>query len=61
MPELQDLLDADEVLPAEQAAEALRSAWGLGAAPIKNLLQLLESKGAKAYSVGGPLQAIDAF
>lgn len=61
VPELQDLLDADEVLPAEQAAEALRGAWGLGAAPIKNLLQLLESKGAKVYSAGGPLQAIDAF
>lgn len=34
---------------------------GVGAAPIKNLLQLLESKGAKVYSAGGPLQAIDAF
>ena len=55
MPELQDLLDTDEVLPAEQAAEAMRGAWGLGAAPIKNLLQLLESKGAKVYSAGGPL------
>lgn len=61
VPELQDLLDADEVLPPEQAAEALRGAWGLGIAPIKNLLQLLESKGTKVYSAGGPLQAIDAF
>ncbi|WP_368632961.1 ImmA/IrrE family metallo-endopeptidase [Micrococcus endophyticus] len=34
---------------------------GVGAAPIKNLLQLLESTGAKVYSAGGPLQAIDAF
>ena len=61
IPELQDLLDAEQTLPAEDAAEALRGAWGLGTAPIKNLLQLLESKGAKVFSAGGPLQAIDAF
>lgn len=61
VPELQDLLDAEATVPPEQTAEALRGAWGLGSAPIKNLLQLLESKGAKVYSAGGPLQAIDAF
>jgi Zn-dependent peptidase ImmA (M78 family)/DNA-binding XRE family transcriptional regulator len=61
IPELQDLIDSDDELAPEQAAEALRGAWGLGVAPIKNLLQLLESKGAKIYSAGGPLQAIDAF
>lgn len=61
VPELQDLMDSDDNLPPDQAAEALRGAWGLGVAPIKNLLQLLESKGAKVYSAGGPLQAIDAF
>lgn len=61
VPELQDLIDSDVELAPEQAAEALRGAWGLGVAPIKSLLQLLESKGAKVYSAGGPLQAIDAF
>lgn len=61
VPELQDLIDSDDDLAPEQAAEALRGAWGLGVAPVKNLLQLLESKGAKVYSAGGPLQAIDAF
>lgn len=61
IPELQDLIDSDDELPPEQAAEALRGAWGLGVAPIKNLLKLLESKGAKVYSAGGPLKAIDAF
>lgn len=61
VPELQDLIDSEDDLAPEQAAEALRGAWGLGVAPIKNLLQLLESKGAKVYSAGGPLQAIDAF
>lgn len=61
VPELQDLLDADEALPPAEAAEALRGAWGLGVAPIRDVLQLLESKGARIYSAGGPLQAIDAF
>jgi len=61
VPELQDLIDSDDELAPEQAAEALRGAWGLGVAPIKNLLELLESKGTKIYSAGGPLQAIDAF
>jgi Zn-dependent peptidase ImmA (M78 family) len=61
VPELQDLIGSDDEVAPEQAAEALRGAWGLGVAPIKNLLQLLESKGAKIYSAGGPLQAIDAF
>lgn len=61
VPELQDLIGSDDEVALEQAAEALRGAWGLGVAPIKNLLQLLESKGAKIYSAGGPLQAIDAF
>jgi len=61
VPELQDLIGSDDDLAPEQAAEALRGAWGLGVAPIKNLLQLLESKGTKIYSAGGPLQAIDAF
>jgi len=61
VPEVQDLIGSDDELAPEQAAEAVRGAWGLGVAPIKNLLQLLESKGAKVYSAGGPLQAIDAF
>lgn len=61
VPELQDLIDSDDELAPEQTAEALRGAWGLGVAPVKDLLQLLESKGAKVYSAGGPLQAIDAF
>lgn len=61
VPEVQDLIDAEGALPPEFAAEALRGAWGLGSAPVANLLQLLESKGAKVFSAGGPLQAIDAF
>lgn len=61
VPELQELIGSDDELAPDQAAEALRAAWGLGVAPINNLLQLLESRGTKIYSAGGPLQAIDAF
>lgn len=61
IPELQDLVGADVEIAPEQAAEALRGSWGLGVAPVPNLLQLLEAKGAKVFSAGGPLQAIDAF
>lgn len=61
VPEQQDLIGSDDALAPEQAAEAVRGAWGLGVAPIKNMLQLLESRGAKIFSAGGPLQAIDAF
>lgn len=59
--EIQDLVDAEASMPPEIAAEALRHRWGLGVAPIKNLLQLLESRGTRVFSAGGPLQAIDAF
>lgn len=61
IPEVQDLIDAEESLAPEHAADALRGQWGLGSAPIPNLLQLLESKGARIFSAGGPIQAIDAF
>jgi len=61
IPEVQELIDADNDLAPEQAAEALRGAWGMGVAPVDNLLQLLEFKGAKIYSAGGPLRGIDAF
>ena len=58
---MQDWSRSDDELAPEQAAEAVRGALGLGVATIKNLLQLLELKGAKVHSDGGPLQAIDAF
>lgn len=61
IPEIQDLVDGDLSLDAERAAEALRLSWGLGYAPIRNLTLLLESKGARIFSAGGPLKAIDAY
>ncbi len=61
IPEIQDLVDGDLSLDAERAAEALRLSWGLGYAPIRNLTVLIESKGARIFSAGGPLKAIDAY
>jgi Zn-dependent peptidase ImmA (M78 family)/transcriptional regulator with XRE-family HTH domain len=61
VPELQDLVGGDVRLEPEQAAESLRLEWGLGYRPIKNLLQLMEAKGIRVFSAGGPIKAIDAF
>lgn len=61
IPELQDLIDADIHADPELAADTLRNYWGLGFAPVKNMLALLESKGGRIFSVSGNYQAIDAF
>lgn len=61
VPEVQDLLDAEAGLTPEEAANALRGAWGLGWAPVSNLTHLLEAKGARVFSAGGPMKAVDAF
>lgn len=61
VPELQDLLEADNYVSPEDAAKIVRRNWSLGSAPITNILQLLEAKGAKVFSAGGPHKSIDAF
>ncbi|MCW4352880.1 ImmA/IrrE family metallo-endopeptidase [Hoyosella sp. YIM 151337] len=61
IPEIQELAGAEVDAGPEIAAEALRSYWGLGTAPISNMMTLLESKGARIFSVSGTYQAIDAF
>lgn len=45
----------------EAAAEALRSCWGLGELPVKNMVTLLESKGVRIYSLAIDAQEVDAF
>ena len=45
----------------EGAAVALRQLWGLGQQPIKNLLHLLESKGARVFSLSIDATEVDAF
>lgn len=45
----------------EAAAEALRSYWGLGEQPVKNMISLLESKGVRVYSLAIDAKEVDAF
>lgn len=61
VPEIQDLLGLDQCVPPEQAANALRDAWGLGVRPVGDLQKLLESHGVKIFSAGVPSKRVDAF
>jgi Zn-dependent peptidase ImmA (M78 family)/transcriptional regulator with XRE-family HTH domain len=45
----------------EIAAEALRRYWGVGEAPIANMVHLLESKGVRVFSLAEDCRALDAF
>jgi Zn-dependent peptidase ImmA (M78 family)/DNA-binding XRE family transcriptional regulator len=46
---------------AEAAADALRAEWGLGERPLKNVVHLLESKGARVFSLAEGCKQLDAF
>lgn len=61
VPEVQDLIDADTALSPETAADVLRGHWGLGVTPVGSMLRLLESRGVRVFSLGGPVNALDAF
>lgn len=54
---LPDLSD----LEPEEAAATLRRAWGLGNAPIPNMIHLLESKGIRVFSLTEETREVDAF
>lgn len=45
----------------EAIAEMLRSHWGMGEQPIKNMIGLLESKGVRVYSLSIDSKEVDAF
>ncbi len=45
----------------EAAAHAVRSAWGLGERPIKNMVHLLESRGVRVFSLVEENREVDAF
>lgn len=45
----------------ETAAEMLRAHWGLGEAPIKNMIALLEAKGVRVFSLAIDAKEVDAF
>lgn len=55
--QLPDLSD----LKPEEAAAALRRMWGLGNAPIPNIVHLLESKGIRVFSLAEETREVDAF
>lgn len=69
---LHDWIDAKFELPKcdipdlqgedpETAAESLRSAWGLGYRPIKNMIHLVESRGVRVFSLAEDTKRVDAF
>ena len=55
-----DLPDLSD-LPPEEAAATLRRMWGLGNAPIPNMIHLLESKGIRVFSLAEEARVVDAF
>lgn len=59
LPEAQ-LPDLSDLNP-EDAAETLRRMWGLGRAPISNMIHLLESRGIRIYSLAIEAREVDAF
>ncbi|AHG65486.1 XRE family transcriptional regulator [Advenella mimigardefordensis] len=55
-----DLPDLSDLGP-EEAAATLRRMWGLGNAPIPNMIHLLESKGIRVFSLAEETREVDAF
>lgn len=55
-----DLPDLRDLTP-EEAAATLRRMWGLGNAPIPNMIHLLESKGIRVFSLAEEAREVDAF
>ncbi|MFF4818872.1 helix-turn-helix domain-containing protein [Kitasatospora sp. NPDC001309] len=48
-------------LNAEEAAEQLRAFWGLGEAPVPNLVHLMEANGVRVFSLAPDCLDADAF
>jgi Zn-dependent peptidase ImmA (M78 family)/DNA-binding XRE family transcriptional regulator len=48
-------------LDPETAAEVVRARWGLGRAPVSNMIHLLESRGVRVFSLAEECAAVDAF
>jgi len=56
-----DLLDLSHERDPANAARRLRSAWGIGEQPISNMIDLLEAKGVRVFSLSENTLAVDAF
>lgn len=50
-----------ESCPAERAAELVRTRWGLGVAPISDMVHLLEAHGVRVFSLSRDCPEMDAF
>lgn len=48
-------------LSPEEAADRVRALWGLGEAPIPNMVHLLESHGVRVFSLAADCASVDAF
>lgn len=48
-------------LDPETAAEVVRARWGLGVAPLGNLVRLLEAHGVRVFSLATECAEVDAF
>lgn len=55
-----DLEDLSGETP-DGAARALREKWGIGEKPISHMLNLLESKGVRVFSLAEDTDTVDAF
>jgi Zn-dependent peptidase ImmA (M78 family) len=47
--------------PPDVAARVLREEWALGEAPVSNMVQLLESKGVRVFSLAEDTSKVDAY
>jgi len=56
-----DLPDLSQETDPEAAAASLRQQWGLGEAPVRNMIHLLEAKGVRVYSLAVDSLNVDAY
>jgi Zn-dependent peptidase ImmA (M78 family)/transcriptional regulator with XRE-family HTH domain len=50
-----------DIARAEGVADAVRRIWEIGEAPIRNMIHLLESRGARVFSLAVKAREVDAF
>jgi len=56
-----DLIDLSAEDDPEAAAGAVREAWGLGVAPIADMIRMLEAHGVRVFSLAENTKNVDAF
>ncbi len=56
-----DLLDLSYVKDPATAAEVLRQYWDLGQRPVSHMINLIESKGIRVFSITENTKTVDAF